>query len=300
MACQYWPMMDTAEQPEPVNPTTITGHPDGHQSGRHVAEQPAVDADQAVEGPPGTAPVTGAQAFNLKEAAELTGLSVSTMRRRRGELAKLGATVTEDGIWSIPITALEAAGLLSTTRPEKTDQPEPSEQPQAPHGAPGSPSPAAGVAQERAADGDALDRLRELEEELRDARERLAKQERQRIHDQHRAELAEVRQAAAEQRARAAEVLAEERRQTLEVERRMLTAGPSVYAPSWPSSAAPPAEPQEQPSPEPEPAPASQQGATRPADTATPERPVQQPAAEQSAAASPAPSRPRWWDPRTW
>lgn len=267
MACHYWQMTDTTEQPDPGNPPVMTGHSDG----RDVPEQPATNA---------------LQTFNLKEAAKLTGLSVSTMRRRRGELAKLGATVTDDGVWSIPITALEAAGLMDATRRKASGEPEPAEQPPAPEDAPVSPSPAPGIAQDHQAEPDALERLRALEVELRDAREQLAEQERQRVEERHRAELAEVRQAAAEQRARAAEVLAEERRQTLEVERRMLTAGPSVYAPSWPT---PDPSPAEQPAP--------------PEDAEPEPTPQQEPAAEQPAPAptdQDAPPRRHWWDPRSW
>lgn len=175
---------DDAKSPEEMKPTMNTSH-----------------ASQ----------VTG---FNLKTAAELAGVSVSTMRRRRSELLKYGATVTEDGIWNIPITALEAAGLMQRTNPDpvrevgketaqKAAPPQPEE------------VKASGVLTE------ALERIQELEREV--------------LEHRHRAELAEVRLEAAEQRARAAEVLAEDRRKTLEVERRMLPPGPSSYAHSVPS-----------------------------------------------------------------
>ncbi|ALU41438.1 hypothetical protein AS188_16235 (plasmid) [Kocuria flava] len=292
IACDYWPMTDTTGQPETVDPATMTGRSDGRQSGRHVAEQPAADARQGAKEAPVTATVDALQTFNLKEAAEVTGLSVSTMRRRRAELAKLGATVTEDGVWSIPITALEAAGLLDTTRPEESA---PAEAPEAPGDAPVSPSLAPEAPEQPEIDSDPLEQLRALEAELAATRERLAEEERQRVEERHRAELAEVRQAAAEQRARAAEVLAEERRQTLEVERRMLTAGPAVYAPSWPTPEAGYQQPRQQSAPQPE-EPAEEQPASRPTEPAASEAPTEQPASEQPAASPQAPTRRRWRD----
>lgn len=158
--------------------------------------------------------------FTLKEAAEHTGVSVSTMRRRRPDLLRFGATVTEDGIWHIPITTLEAAGLIQNTRPEKPDRP-PEQSVKA--------SETASHAPLESRDGDALadalKRVRELELEL--------------LEHRHRAELAEVRLAAAEQRAAAAETLAADRAETLRVERRMLMPGPSAYIQQQPSPEAP-------------------------------------------------------------
>lgn len=55
----------------------------------------------------GTPPTLG-----LKEAAVQCGVSVSTMRRHRDELVKLGATVSDQGHWSIPIPALITVGLM--------------------------------------------------------------------------------------------------------------------------------------------------------------------------------------------
>lgn len=168
-----------------------------------------------------TPAVTGGQTrdmtgFNLKTAAELAGVSVSTMRRRRSELLQYGATVTEDGIWNIPITALEAAGLMQRTTPDPVAEP---------------------------VEKESLQPIRLGPEEtktgnhLAEALERIQELEREALEQRHRAELAEVRLEAAEQRARAAEVLAEDRRKTLEVERRMLPPGPSAYA--QPESSAP-------------------------------------------------------------
>lgn len=60
----------------------------------------------------GTPPTLG-----LKDAAVQCGVSVSTMRRHREELVKLGATVSEQGHWSIPIPALIAVGLMDRRTP---------------------------------------------------------------------------------------------------------------------------------------------------------------------------------------
>lgn len=180
-------------------------------------------------------PVKG---FTLKEAAEHVGVSISTMRRRRPDLLRFGAAVTEDGIWSIPITTLEAAGLIETTRPNESEKPQ-----EEPVEAPGTALQTPQESPEGEALADALERIRELELEL--------------LEERHRAELAEVRLAAAEQRATAAEILAADRAETLKVERRMLMPGPSAYVqaapqpePPAPSSApahdahqAPPQEP---------------------------------------------------------
>lgn len=63
----------------------------------------------------GTPPMLG-----LKDAAVQCGVSVSTMRRHRDELVKLGATVSEQGRWSIPIPALIEAGLMDRRTPPDT------------------------------------------------------------------------------------------------------------------------------------------------------------------------------------
>lgn len=60
----------------------------------------------------GTPPTLG-----LKDAAVQCGVSISTMRRHRYELVKLGATVSEQGRWSIPIPALIEAGLMDRRTP---------------------------------------------------------------------------------------------------------------------------------------------------------------------------------------
>lgn len=49
--------------------------------------------------------------FTMREAAEVAGISVSTLRRRRSELMAAGAVIEASG-WQVPITALIAAGLV--------------------------------------------------------------------------------------------------------------------------------------------------------------------------------------------
>ncbi len=49
--------------------------------------------------------------FTMKEAADVAGVSVSTLRRRRAELEGAGATITSAG-WQVPMTALIAVGLI--------------------------------------------------------------------------------------------------------------------------------------------------------------------------------------------
>lgn len=58
--------------------------------------------------------------MGLAEAARVCGVSVSTIRRKRLELAEHGAAQTAKG-WQIPVTALIAVGLMSrTTAPPET------------------------------------------------------------------------------------------------------------------------------------------------------------------------------------
>ncbi|RLZ02286.1 hypothetical protein CWC38_11950 [Kocuria tytonicola] len=49
--------------------------------------------------------------FTMKEAADVAGVSVSTLRRRRAELEEAGATITSAG-WQVPMTALIAVSLI--------------------------------------------------------------------------------------------------------------------------------------------------------------------------------------------
>lgn len=86
--------------------TRPSGHPRKHA------------ADQGVAG--------GSHAtFSLREAAEVAGVSVSTMRRRKAALQEAGAIISDTG-WQVPMTALIAAGLIAGegAGPERTeDQP---------------------------------------------------------------------------------------------------------------------------------------------------------------------------------
>lgn len=59
-------------------------------------------------------PSAGGPTLGLAEAAKACGLSVSTLRRKRPELAAHGAAQTASG-WRIPITALIALGLMDRT-----------------------------------------------------------------------------------------------------------------------------------------------------------------------------------------
>lgn len=56
-------------------------------------------------------PTTSPPMMGLAEAAQACGVSVSTIRRKRPELEKLGAAQTAKG-WHIPITALIELGLM--------------------------------------------------------------------------------------------------------------------------------------------------------------------------------------------
>ena len=58
--------------------------------------------------------------LGLKEASRLTGVSLSTLRRRRDELRSAGATQHADGSWSIPIHTLVALKMLDRVGPAKS------------------------------------------------------------------------------------------------------------------------------------------------------------------------------------
>lgn len=59
---------------------------------------------------------TKSPVMGLAEAARVCGVSVSTIRRRREDLANFGAAQTAKG-WRIPVTALIAVGLMERTTP---------------------------------------------------------------------------------------------------------------------------------------------------------------------------------------
>lgn len=133
---------------------------------------------------------TSEATFGMKRAAEVAGISVSTIRRHKGLLRKYGAIIEPDG-WKVPMSALIASGLM---RPQK--------------------SPIETQPEKQLATTDQFDELNKLKMELQELR--------------HRAELAEERQRSAEQQARDVRELADSLSETLTIERRMLTAGTRV------------------------------------------------------------------------
>lgn len=60
--------------------------------------------------------------FSMKQAAQVAGISVSTLRRRRTDLIAAGADISPDG-WKVPMTALVACGLIAGEGPEATSRP---------------------------------------------------------------------------------------------------------------------------------------------------------------------------------
>lgn len=140
--------------------------------------------------------------FSMKQAAQVAGISVSTLRRRRNDLIAAGADISPDG-WKVPITALVACGLIAGEGPEAASRP-------------ASVTPRLREAHEASGQSRQLEELsaqvRELEREVGEWRRR-----------------AEVAEARAEERGRALDAL----RVANETERmalRMLTAGNSTAA----------------------------------------------------------------------
>lgn len=74
-------------------------------------------------------PVTPAlEPLTLRAAADLAGVSVSTIRRRKSALIEAGATVEPSG-WAIPIAALKAVFVLPPERAHDTPLETPSDTP---------------------------------------------------------------------------------------------------------------------------------------------------------------------------
>ncbi len=103
-------------------------------------------------GPLDATPETPAD-LGLKEASRVTGISLSTLRRRRSDLRKAGATQHADGTWSIPVHTLITLGMLDKV---------------------GSTSPAAATPTERPFDPPTWDQVASLRDQLSDAQQRAA------------------------------------------------------------------------------------------------------------------------------
>lgn len=130
--------------------------------------------------------------FGMKRAAEVAGISVSTIRRNKSRLEECGADISPDG-WRVPISALVASGLMKSTTPGD-NYPEPEKIPQ--------------IATQGHSE------VRELERQVMELK--------------HRAELAEERQRTAEEKLLATRELADALKESLAVERRMITAPKDV------------------------------------------------------------------------
>lgn len=159
--------------------------------------------------------------FTMKEAADVAGVSVSTLRRRRAELEEAGATITSAG-WQVPMTALIAVGLIHG----EGFRPAPQARPLTPYAQPSEGSESTGRL---------LERIRELETEVQEWRRR-----------------AEVAEARADERRRALDVL-QIANETERMALRMLT-GQSSHTPQAPTAPepahrAPAAEPEASPGP---------------------------------------------------
>lgn len=132
---------------------------------------------------------TNEATFGMKKAAQVAGISVSTIRRNKSRLEECGAEISSDG-WKVPMSALVASGLMRRQAPPDI----PIEDLKSPQNNSQNP-----------------ERVHQLEREVLELK--------------HRAELAEERQYSAEQQARAAREFATSLAETLNVERRMLSAG---------------------------------------------------------------------------
>lgn len=142
--------------------------------------------------------------FSMKQAAEVAGISVSTLRRRRDDLVAAGADISPDG-WRVPMTALVACGLIAGEGPQLAERPV-------------RPEPRREDGQRNAEQAQQLEELtaqvRDLEHEVSEWRRR-----------------AEVAEARAEERGRALDALSVAN-ETERMALRMLTAGASFSAPA--------------------------------------------------------------------
>lgn len=91
--------------------------------------------------------------LGLKEASRVTGVSLSTLRRRRDDLRNAGATQHADGTWSIPIYTLVTLGMLDKVGPS---------------------APVSSTPIERPSDAPTWDQVASLREQLLDAQQRAA------------------------------------------------------------------------------------------------------------------------------
>lgn len=170
-----------------------------HTGAMTTDDTPGSLTDQGITG--GTTAV-----FSMKQAAQVAGISVSTLRRRRTDLIAAGADISPNG-WKVPMTALVACGLIAGEGPEAS------------RSAPMTPRTEEGH--------EASGKIRQIEELTAQVREL----EREVGEWRRRAEVAEAR---AEERGRALDAL----RIANETERmalRMLTAGTSTPPPTQPA-----------------------------------------------------------------
>lgn len=103
----------------------MTRFHDGLQRGGMIGLMKAVMESGDREDPRGDKDPLGshdmtAPVFTMREAAEVAGVSVSTLRRRREDLVAAGAGITKSG-WQVPMTALIGAGLIDGEGPRREE-----------------------------------------------------------------------------------------------------------------------------------------------------------------------------------
>ena len=107
-------------------------------------------------------PNTPTQAvFGMRRAAEVAGVSVSTLRRNKELLRAHGAVIAADG-WQVPLSALVASGLMRRATPPEASS---------------TPAPEIEAARGPGALTEAQERIRELEREALELRFRAEKAE---------------------------------------------------------------------------------------------------------------------------